>query len=66
MAEWEVHEELSEEELTAWRAAHGGVWLAGDPSQGQSSNLGPDPSSNVGNAGVTAKHIPGEKGGKIG
>lgn len=55
MAEWKVHEELTEEQLTAWRAAHGGVWLAGHPSQGQLSDLGPDPSSGVGDAGVRAQ-----------
>lgn len=58
MAEWKVlltKEELTPEELAAQRAAHRRVCLAGDPSQGQPSNLGPDPSSSVGNAGVTAQ-----------
>lgn len=55
MAEWKVHQELTEEQLTAWRAAHGGVWLAGHPSQGQLRDLGADPSSRAGNAGVTAQ-----------
>ena len=50
MGEWKVHEELAKEELTAWCAACGGVWLTGDRSQGQLSNLVPDLSANIRNA----------------
>lgn len=32
MGEWEVHEELAKEELTAWCAACRGGWLTGDQS----------------------------------
>lgn len=32
MGEWKAHEEAAKEELTAWCAAGGGVWLTGDGS----------------------------------
>jgi len=42
MGVWKVRKELAKEELTAWCAAHGGVWPTGDRSWGQQSNLVPD------------------------